>query len=632
MRKSSKNGTIARTVAAAAAFGMAVIGTSPSVAQDKPRDNVTFLNQNWSPEERLQYYFTSQGSAATRYDVILGLEQADSQELFRSDANMARYGLVPASADPTYNPDALPIGIAKVVAKDGQFKGAWAGLTCAACHNGQLEFKGAKIRINGGTNTALDMHSFVEGLDDALAATASDPEKFDRMAARLGRKDAAGRGELRQWVSADTAALHNYRVRIAVTPHSVGPGRVDALALIHNQVTANQMGIPENIRPVAAPVKYSFAWNIPQSAWAQWSGVLPDPVLRNGGEVIGVFAKTDLTSSTVTGGLFESTIDMQGLIKLENLLRKLAPPAWPEAVLGPIDRAKAGAGKNLFAENCSSCHSSWPHRWSEPRLAGRRFIENAIVKQDVIGTDPTTFSNPQFQAAPVFRPGALGQFLPPPPGGPALASNPEIFSVLRTVFFELELNKLRLSQEERLSVHNYKASYPDPQDPPPAVPAYKANPIEGMWASPPFLHNGSVPNIYELLIPAAQRTKQFYVGGDFDPVRVGVDPSAKAGRFLMDTTLIGNSNAGHSFETGSGPGIIGRLLTDDERLALVEYIKSAPEMPAQVAANGGPANPVRAWLDPNFYHVRNPGTYNGAPQLMAAPNVAPQTVTPTGQR
>ena len=587
---------------------------------------VVFLDQNWSAEERLQYYFTSQGSAAMHYEVFLALEQAGSQALFRSDANMSRYGLVPSSADPTYNPDALPIGIAKANVTDGQFRGTWAGLTCAACHNGQLEYRGARIWINGGTNTAFDVDAFLDGLDDALAATVADPAKFDRMAARLNRRDGPRREELRRWVSADAAAVHSYRARTAVMPHPVGPGRVDALALIHNQVLGNQLGFPENLRPVDAPVKYSFTWNIPQSAWAQWSGMLPDPILRNAGEAVGVFAKTDLTSPTVAAGLFDSTLDMRGIIKLEDLLRKLAPPVWPESVLGPINRAKAATGKRLFAELCSTCHTSWPYRWSEPRLEGKRFIENAIVAAKVIGTDPTAFDNPQFRSEASFQHGALAQFLPSAPDGPGMASNPELFGVLRTVFFTIELNKLGLTREERLSAHNFTPFFPDPQPLPPAVPAYKANPIEGMWASPPYLHNGSIPNLYELLLPAAQRTKRFFVGRDFDPVRVGVDTSGNTGRFLMDTTLVGNSNAGHSFENGSGPGIIGRLLTDDERWALVEYMKSVPEVPAQVAPNGGPPNPVRAWLDPAFYHVRHPGTYAGAPQLNKATSGAPAAV------
>jgi hypothetical protein len=103
------------------------------------------------------------------------------------------------------------------------------------------------------------------------------------------------------------------------------------------------------------------------------------------------------------------------------------------------------------------------------------------------------------------------------------------------------------------------------------------------------MHNGSVPNLYEMLIPARERTKKFYHGLEFDPVKVGLDTTAGSGRFLMDTTLLGNSNAGHSFEEGPrGDGVIGPLLKDDQRWALVEYLKSIPEQPGRVTPFGGP--------------------------------------------
>ena len=79
------------------------------------------------------------------------------------------------------------------------------------------------------------------------------------------------------------------------------------------------------------------------------------------------------------------------------------------------------------------------------------------------------------------------------------------------------------------------------------------------------MHNGSVPNLYEMLIPAAERTKKFYLGGDFDPVKVGLDPGATSGTFLMDTTLLGNSNAGHEY---------GADLGDQQRRQLIEYLKT----------------------------------------------------------
>ena len=110
-------------------------------------DGVKFLDQNWSHDERLEYYYTSQGSAALRYGIFVAVEQVDTQDLFRSDANLARFGFVTQPADPEYNPDGLPVGIAKAKVPDGRWKGEWAGLTCAACHNGQIAFKGAQIRI-----------------------------------------------------------------------------------------------------------------------------------------------------------------------------------------------------------------------------------------------------------------------------------------------------------------------------------------------------------------------------------------------------------------------------------------------------------------------------------------------------
>ena len=46
------------------------------------------------------------------------------------------------------------------------------------------------------------------------------------------------------------------------------------------------------------------------------------------------------------------------------------------------------------------------------------------------------------------------------------------------------------------------------------------------------MHNGSVPNLYEMLVPAKDRTKKFYIGREFDPVKVGLDTSGASGKFL----------------------------------------------------------------------------------------------------
>jgi hypothetical protein len=94
--------------------------------------------------------------------------------------------------------------------------------------------------------------------------------------------------------------------------------------------------------------------------------------------------------------------------------------------------------------------------------------------------------------------------------------------------------------------------------------AYKGRPLNGIWATAPFLHNGSVPNLDELLKPPAKRVKKFKVGSrEFDPVHVGF--RSDVGDFDFDTALPGNSNAGHDYD---------REFTADERLQLIEYMKS----------------------------------------------------------
>jgi hypothetical protein len=118
---------------------------------------------------------------------------------------------------------------------------------------------------------------------------------------------------------------------------------------------------------------------------------------------------------------------------------------------------------------------------------------------------------------------------------------------------------------------------------------YKARPLNGVWATAPYLHNGSVPSLYWLLAPAAERPKKFCMGArDFDPKQVGFDVKGDethctTGQTLFSMTdrdgkpINGNSVLGHSLEGTPGPdkpGVIGRSLTPDERYELIEYLKT----------------------------------------------------------
>jgi hypothetical protein len=99
---------------------------------------------------------------------------------------------------------------------------------------------------------------------------------------------------------------------------------------------------------------------------------------------------------------------------------------------------------------------------------------------------------------------------------------------------------------------------------------YKARPLNGIWATAPYLHNGSVPNLWELLQKPENRATSFWVGSrEFDPVHVGFDTKQGLNEFKVlnaaGTIQSGNSNRGHE---------AGITLTDEQKWQLIEYMKT----------------------------------------------------------
>ena len=102
---------------------------------------------------------------------------------------------------------------------------------------------------------------------------------------------------------------------------------------------------------------------------------------------------------------------------------------------------------------------------------------------------------------------------------------------------------------------------------------YANAPMDGMWLRAPYLHNGSVPTLWDLLQPASKRPKTFWRGNDrYDPVRLGfvADVAEENGRrfFRFDTAVAGNGNMGHEGER------YGTQLSDGEKWDLIEYLKT----------------------------------------------------------
>ena len=98
---------------------------------------------------------------------------------------------------------------------------------------------------------------------------------------------------------------------------------------------------------------------------------------------------------------------------------------------------------------------------------------------------------------------------------------------------------------------------------------YVAKPLVGVWLLGPYLHNGAVPTLWDLLSPPASRPALFYRGLDLiDPERggfVSTGAAAEAAGFRFNTALTGNGNGGHSYGTDLKP---------EQKRALIEYLKT----------------------------------------------------------
>lgn len=511
---------------------------------------VVNLAQNWSEQQQQWFWFTSQGSRILPYDWYLALEQAGNTELFRSDAHMdeLRFLLEKPSAA---NPDGLPVGFAKDTDGKG---GAWVGLTCSACHTGQVNYKGTMMRIDGAP-TLADHFRFSDELVAALQATAADDAKFERFARKvLGQGYIPESAQKLREELRGTAGILGTRQSKDRPAHPYGYARLDAFGAIFNQVLGADINVPENYLPANAPVSFPFIWDTPQSDLVQWNGSAPNagfgPLARNVGEILGVYGTVSVQPANGPG--YPSSARIIALGELEKSLDDLWSPLWPAEILPAIDTAKAAQGQPLFQQHCAQCHALID------RTSPQRRITAVMTPVGELGTDPTMADN---FVSRTGKTGILKGHKVLPVIGPTFGEEATGFQILENVAVGAILGQKADSIEAGIDeyVNVKRARTFDPR-------SYKARSLNGIWATAPFLHNGSVPNLWQLLQPADQRVKEFYVGSrEFDPVNVGLDTAPYPGGYKFDTTLPSNSNAGHNY---------GTTLTDDQKWALVEYLKS----------------------------------------------------------
>ena len=173
----------------------------------------------------------------------------------------------------------------------------------------------------------------------------------------------------------------------------------------------------------------------------------------------------------------------------------------------PVDTARSARGKAIFDAQCAACHS----------FTGSR--TGSVEEISSIGTDPYRLNSYTY----------------------AMATS----------------QSLLFPESEHRFQHFSKTN------------GYANVPLDGVWARAPYLHNGSVPSLADLLNPPADRPKVFARGYDvYDPRKVGFlsdTPEARAMGTVYDTTVPGNGNGGHLYGTN---------LANDQKQDLLEYLKT----------------------------------------------------------
>jgi len=687
-------------------------------------DEHVYLDQGWgeSPytQARQDYYFTPQGTSlkGLEYNWFVHLEMPWGKDRFAEAEHLKAYGFIVQDEPSSLNPDRLPLGFTKHFSE--QMNAELLDLTCAACHNGQINVtkdgQRYAIQIDGGQAmhafTTMKVGHFVPTLLASMASTYFNPFKFDRFAKKVLTEhyNSDSKSILRErfgqvlWrfvkQGYNDSSKHLY-------PLEEGFGRTDALARIGNTVFGDNLS-EENYHVATGPVSYPPVWNIWKFDWVQYGASVKQPMARNMGEALGVGAHISFIDSygkpLPVSERFRSSVMPENIHHIETTLQSLKPPPWPEQLLGKVDTEKAKRGKALFQQHCVGCHGPFPAtelttKIDTPLKASSQTQQSAlplwIVKTlsiEEIGTDANTafnFVNNRFDLSKTglteqdlsdtVRPlwvkqlsrvvsatldsDSLTHFLSQTSPQSeqlsynttwvednkpafkqvlnlfsnwnnyrfnehklnaaieALSDEPDVINDIKTALVKakletidqvingLQVNQLTVGEALNITGIIIREKYYQENnfseakqacldgfgalDLPQQPLAYKARPLEGIWATPPFLHNGSVPNIYQLLSPVSERASGFFVGErEYDPVHLGyelkTDKSLKYAGTWFDTQLSGNFNIGHEFRAGYVPwkpgnepqfGVIGPELTPTQRFELIEYLKVHKDSP-----------------------------------------------------
>lgn len=218
-------------------------------------------------------------------------------------------------------------------------------------------------------------------------------------------------------------------------------------------------------------------------------------------------------SAAFGGGAIPPITDHYALSRIEDWLMDLPSPPYPYE----INQELAARGQPLYQQYCSSCHGASGTDFSGSRVGHVEPLEK-------IGTDRWRLDS--YTSALAVNQGNL------------------------------------YTGDERYRFKRFRKTF-----------GYANMPLDGIWLRAPYLHNGSVPTMRDLLEPSSNRPKRFYRGNDlYDKQNLGfvTSESHADGRplFLLDVAVDGNGNEGHEGYA------YGTELSAEQKVALVEFLKT----------------------------------------------------------
>ncbi|MDG0814788.1 di-heme-cytochrome C peroxidase [Bdellovibrio svalbardensis] len=526
----------------------------------------------------------------------------------------------------------------EIVRQIGEVKSIkMVGTNCSFCHSGSLDFRGTNYRVQG-TQSTTDVRSFFKDMATSTLAVlakeeaavdflkrmkVSEPERkakelHEYFLRRLGETTyglvkvgpiSAQLTLIKAKYLKDTHRLYRGKQAIADSLEKLlrmtygfsetddigelkarmkflgtlmvgtdpktdetesGYGRTDAFGRIGNLVLRGDDAIS-----YTAPVSLPWIWGIKYMAMLHYNGNSNSVILRNVGQSLGLGALILDKDGT-------STVNVHNLGRLEALVHKIQVPRWEKVFAGvtelQVNQQLAERGRQVYESRCIECHES--NKFVGP--SGQLRLYNMMPLAE-LGTDPNAARNAVKSVGTVHFEdsifngvgGVKARYYQKNNMTDEQQAEIEYRSLRGKEFFRDTLNGYANQEKNGLDYGNVDAGT-----------GYKARHLAGVWATAPFLHNGSVPSMWDLLQPAHLRPKIFNVKDkEFNPVKMGLKyereknmlgftkSCGKGEQRCFDTTLTGNHNTGHEGR------YYGTDLPDADKHALIEYLKVLPPEP-----------------------------------------------------